>query len=272
MAQEIHLRGEYWIENGHVEFADGNVSDRNHDGIAIDSIFRSYENDIVSLAKEYDINIDHKYGDYEQEGLMNAISEIEEHLQSQGMSEQQIREHIIKQLGCNNEAFEILCGGGDARLYAMKYENWIAVRGNDIELYGYDETKRRYLESGLHEILFDEGIEDDIDSKDIEFTMHDLKTNRSNHLTLQDIENPVVGGMRTNQNLLSTKSPNHGMNALSDENKGMFNAKSVKNNWTTAAQKANIIPSGHDLWRNTSENMSFAKWLNIQESINNGKI
>lgn len=271
MTQEIHLRGEYWIQDGHVEFADGNVSDNNHESIAIDSVFRSYENNVVSLAEEYGIEIDRNYGDYHSEDMTNAIYEIEEHLQSQGMSEQQIRQHIIKELGCNNEAFEILCGGGNARLYAMKYENWIAIRQDNIELYGYDETKRRYLADGIPEILHDEGIDDDVDAKDIEFTMHDLKTNRSNHLTLQDIENPVVG-MRTNQNLLSTKSPNHGMNALSDENKGMFNAKSVKNQWTTAAQQAKVIPPGHDLWRNTSEGMSFAKWLNIQESITSGKI
>lgn len=271
MTQEVHLRGEYWIQDGHVEFADGNVGDRNHEGIATDAVFSQYENEIVSLAKEYKIEVKQNYGEYHHEDLINAISEVEEEMSSKGLSQGYIHAQVLKELGCNKEAFDILNGGGDARLYVMKYENWIAVRSNNIELYGYDETKRKYLANALPNILDDEGVDESINSDDIEFTMHDLKTNRSSYITLQDIESPVMG-MRTNQGLLSTKTVTPTANYVSDENKGIFGNKSVKNKWSAAAQKAGLIPPGHDLWRGTSESMSFSKWLSIQESITNGEI
>jgi hypothetical protein len=266
MTQEVQLKGEYWIQDGHVEFADGDVGDLNHEGIATNSVFSHYESEIISLAKDYKIKVDQSYGEYHPEDLTGAIDEIEEILRSKKMSQQQAHVRIVKELGCNNEAFEILCGGGDARLYAMKFMNWIAIRGNNIELFGYDDTKRKHLASGIPNILDDEGIHEEVESQHIEFTLHDLKTNRSSYITLQDIENPAMG-MRTNQSLQSTKTVTPTTNAASDENKGMIANKSVRNKWSAEAQKAGIIAPGQDLWRGTSESMSFSKWLNIQESI-----
>lgn len=270
MAQEVNLRGEYWIQDGHVEFADGDVGDRNHEGIATDSIYSQYEDEIVALASEHGVKVDRSYGDYHPEDLTSALDEIEEILRDQGMAEQAADAHMMQEIGCNKEAFDILRGGGDARLYAMKYENWIAVRGHNIELYGYDETKRRYLQNGINEILDNEGVDEDVDPADIEFTMHDLKTNRSSYVSLQDIENPAPT-MRTNQALLSVKKVTPSTNAASEENKGQVPTPSVKNKWTAAAQKAGVIGPGQDLWRNTSEGHSFKTWLTSIELKENAK-
>jgi hypothetical protein len=272
MTQEVHLRGEYWIQDGHVEFADGDVGDRNHEGIATDSVFSQYESEIAQLAEDHQVELENKYGEYHSEDLSAALDQIKDAMTEKGMSGQQADAEIIKFLGCNNEAYAILCGGGDARLYAMKYENWIAVRGNNIELYGYDESKRNHLHSGVSEILDQEGIDEDVPPEDVEFTMYDHKTKRSTYLTYQDMEQPTTA-FRPTQNLMSVKKVSgYKSNKDTDENLGQNPSPSVKNKWTAAAQKAGVIAPGHDLWRGTSEGMSFSRWLSIQESQTNGGI
>ena len=56
------IRGEYWIQDGYVDFADGDVGDRNHEGIAIDAVMGSYAEEVASLAEELEVeheDIDH---------------------------------------------------------------------------------------------------------------------------------------------------------------------------------------------------------------------
>lgn len=272
MNEEIHLRGEYWIQDGHVEFADGDVGDRNHEGIATDSVFSQYQDEIAQLAEEHEVEVEQRYGEYDHEELSGAIDQVADALVEKGMSKQQADAKIMQELGCNQEAYAILCGGGDARLYTMKYDNWIAVRGNNIELYGYDETKRRYLHSGVGEILDQEGVDEDVPPENIEFTMYDHKTKRSTYLTYQDMEQPAPV-LRPSQALMTVKKVSgFKANKDTDENLSQNPSPSVKNKWTAAAQKAGVVAPGHDLWRGTSESMSFARWLHIQESQTNGAI
>lgn len=49
------MRGEYWIdENGDVDFADGDIGDRNHEGIVIDRVARM----IITLPTTFTLSSD----------------------------------------------------------------------------------------------------------------------------------------------------------------------------------------------------------------------
>ena len=52
------IRGEYWIEDGYVNFADGDIGDANHEMIAVSAICHQYKSSIENLADELDIEYD----------------------------------------------------------------------------------------------------------------------------------------------------------------------------------------------------------------------
>lgn len=271
MNDEVYLRGEYWIQDGHVEFADGDVGDRNHEGIAISHVLHTFLSTVTNIAEDLEIDVSdiESYDDVDYDNFAKIMSEIIDKLQeTHNTDRKQASIDLMEQIGCNSAAYQILHGGGDARLYVMKYENWIAIRENNIELYGYNEQKRGYLQHGLADILESEGIDESVPPEDISFGMHDLKTGRSSYLTLQDIENPAPI-MRSNQSLQTVRQKplSYGTNRDSEENKGQNPSKSQPSKWNVAAQNAKIIGPGQELWRGTSEGwVPFSKWLSLRES------
>lgn len=267
MYSQNEIRGEYWIQNGYVDFADGDVGDRNHALIAREHVCHQYSDEVESLAEDLGIDassMDH-YGEIDTEAISRILGEIEEHFEKQGV--ENTHNYIINAIGCNNEAYNILLGGGDERMYVMKYEGWIAIRSMNIELYGYDETKRGYLVRGLGEILDQEGIDENVPPEEIEFWIEDHKTNRSHATNMAELEEPVT--MRANKmvtSVINKPLPTFKTNKDSEENKGQNPSPSVQNPWNKAAINKGIIPPGHELWRGTSEStmklITFKEWLN----------
>lgn len=183
------IRGEYWIQEGRVDFADGDVGDQNHEMIALNSIAADHLDSLMDYAEELNIDRDELGGmdDDPSQAAYHLINSIYHTLLENGVDSVKISEQIIRRLGINMEVYKLLGGGGDARLYVMKKDGWIAVRSNNIELFGYDANKKKQLSSGLEDILDQEGIEESDD--EIGFSVYDHKTNRSFDATLADIKN-----------------------------------------------------------------------------------
>jgi hypothetical protein len=182
------IRGEYWIQGGQVEFADGDVGDQNHEMVALNSIAADHVDRIMDYAQELGLDTeDLGIHDEPFTSTSELLEAIRYALLERGVASIKVAELIIKKLGINMEVYKLLGGGGDARLYVMKNEGWIAVRSNNIELFGYDANKKGQLSSGIEEILEQESIEEPDDQ--IEFSVYDHKTNRSFDATLADIKN-----------------------------------------------------------------------------------
>jgi len=228
------IRGEFWINNGSIDFADGDVGDYNHEGLAIQHVFHTHSDNVVDLAEELGIEVTSpdKWGEVDTEAVAEILNQIYE--------KQPNEQSLMQRLQINRECLQILMGGGDASSYVMKYEGWIAVRNNNIELYGYDEKKRKSLASGLGEILESEGIEDHVPPEEIDFTLHDHKTNKSSYVTLADIENPVPVVRPAQPLMTKTHSKFNITNPDTTEN-------------LPQTIKSNPI-SGRENWRGTSEN------------------
>ena len=257
---EAKIRGEYWIQNGQVDFADGDIGDQNHEMIATNQVAYEFKDEIINIAETMNLDVSkvERYGDLDIEELGRLLWEIIEKLQEERhMTEKQADAYLMHALSCNAEALQVLVGHGDSRLYAMKYLGWIAVRSNNAELYGYDNTKKRYLHNGLEEILYNEGI--DAPEEEVEIALYDHKTNRSNYVTLADLGNSETV-VKTNQNLMTIYNKPIWTGAKTEKE-----IKSKKSGWNTAAQKAGIIGPGQDLWRGTSEHFSFSEWLKSVE-------
>jgi hypothetical protein len=167
------LRGEWWITDGEVEFADGDVGDRGHESIAIGRLADKF-------LGWMDIHEDEAWN------LSNHISEIrtwlrEEH--GEHFTEETIQNDPLE---CAREVlsqrwedsfespdqFEDAwfcacgCGNHDARVYMMKYEGWKRVKGNEIETWTLTDQDLKDIVSGLADISWEnEGQDIDADAE-----------------------------------------------------------------------------------------------------------
>lgn len=181
------VRGEYWIIDGRAEFADGDVGDQNHEMVALNSVAADYLDALLDYAEELGVDTE-EIGIHDEPfttatELMRAIYDA---LLERGVASVKASEWIIKRLEANMEVYKLLAGGGDARLHVMKHKGWIAVRSNNIEIFGYDQENKRNVVGGIEEILDQEGIEEP--DEEVEFNLYDHKTGRSAYLTLADMK------------------------------------------------------------------------------------
>jgi hypothetical protein len=197
----MKIRGEYWIRDGHVDFADGDTGDKNHEMIAVDHVCSE------NLEKVYDYAENLGVGPLPSLASMDEPTEAAQSLlglvrrklfeatdpKNNNLplfkSENEIWAEIGRRCGLDAETLSVMTQSSksiDPRLYVMRREGWIAVRNNNVELFGYDDKKRKNLISGLEEVLDQEGIEDS--DEEIEFNLYDHRTGRSSDHTLADIK------------------------------------------------------------------------------------
>jgi hypothetical protein len=258
------IRGEYWIINGDVEFAGGDVGDKNHEMVATEYIYNWYKDQTVKLAKSVGllVNLD-DYDGVDMEEMQQVLTIIHNELMKpdtslwvkgfRPMTEENANNYIIKQLKCDKDAYDVLTTGNGGYEYALEYLGWVAVRENNVEFYGWSRQKQDEIVRGLEYILDQEGIEGG--DEEIEFSLYDGKTGRHWTSTLAELKQGPK---------LSTSKPTHGYKHKAfiqylrdrEENKYQQPTKSVIKPWNTAAQQAGI---GSELWRGTSE--GFREWL-----------
>lgn len=246
------IRGEYWVEDGFVNFADGDVGDQNHERIAIDRVIGQFADEVNDLAEE--LEVEHEevspYGEVDQEAFQSTLQAIREKLE-ETMQEHQADAYIMQQLGCDEPAYAILMGYGEARVYVMEHLGWIAVRSNNIELFGYDGKRQKEIADSIQQILYEEYGEDETDPSQVELSVYDHKTGKSWYATLQDLEQPEVQS-RPTQQLTTTYNKPFTNPKDTEENKYSNPQPGKINPWNTAARKAGL---GSELWRGTSESV-----------------
>jgi hypothetical protein len=278
----MEIRGEYWIEDGHVQFADGDVGDYNHEGYAIMAVVGQYQDEVVDFAEKLGIE-DNKRRNYDEPNNLHTqelIVKIYEKLTERTkrpMDDSQARSYIMRSIGCNKDAYDILCGSGDGRMYAMEYYGWIAVRSNNVEFYGWDQQKKKQISNGIRDIIYEEdySASENLDPNEVELWLEDLKNNKTWSTTLAELEEPEIKhSFKTsypNFYPVNAKyNPNSKLGQLMarakdksdrEENKYVKPAKSVIKPWNVAAQKSGV---GSELWRGTSEsNLEFKNWLGL---------
>lgn len=196
------IRGEYWIVDGRVDFADGDVGDQNHEMIALNSVASEHLAAIHDCATELGLERIPSLASMEDEPLQSAQSLLElaeERLFSMTdpgdenlplhRDQNSIRRALAGKCGMDMETLALVMqdkGSVDPRLYVMRREGWIAVRDNNAEMFGYDQRKSKELADGLDEILEQEGVEEP--DEEVEVSVYDHKTGRSFDLTLADLK------------------------------------------------------------------------------------
>lgn len=255
------IRGEYWIVDGSVDFADGDVGDFNHESIATQHVFSKWADSVANIAEEYGIETDFDGHDgVDCYAVSDAIEEILEVLrETHGDNCDTV---LMQELGIDQPAYLVISGYNNAAYdYVMMYEGWIALRGTNVDLYGYDQKKSKSLFDGIEEIVYEEGI-DQREAQELEFQISDHKTNKYYYITYEEITNPQPA-MKMQQPV-NTKGDRRFTATSRDEeeNKYSIHSKSKPKPINLAAQQQGIITPGQQLWRGTSESVGkFKRWL-----------
>jgi hypothetical protein len=186
---DVGIRGEYWIQDGHVEFADGDVGDMSHVGIVI----RSATIELIDL-----LGGDSGSSEYPgEEEIAEAIADEEFDPRDDLTLDEKVRAVIQRDyesdpqlpyyLHLINVAFSH--GNLDARTFAMQYWKWVWVRGNNATVWEINPDSLKQIKSGIGEILDGEGIEPDSEGyNEIEITIGSAKTGKRYDISLVDLE------------------------------------------------------------------------------------
>lgn len=267
----MDIRGEYWITDGQVYDADGNVNDHNHESIALDYIFSQYNDTIQNIAQEYDIEFEHSY-EVDSEHITDILKQIFEVLEEKHDTNT-ANSILMQELGVDQELYSILFGFGDVYTYLMKNEGWIAVRGNNADLYDYQLNKKNLLD-GLEEIIDIENYNHE-NEQDLEIAVSDHKTNKHYYVTLNDLKQPFV--MRPQQWIRNQGDTRHSLGTLPDSEENRYSSQMYnpyiskqqlkQNPWKKSAVDNNVINPSQDLWRAKSESFSFKDFIDKIRNI-----
>jgi hypothetical protein len=110
----MKIRGEYWIQGGQVDFADGDVGDQNHEMVALNSIASEHIDGLEEYALELGVDTE-ELGGFDDEPSQTAyhlLQAIYYTLLERGVESVKVSEWIIKRLGINMEVYKLLGGGG----------------------------------------------------------------------------------------------------------------------------------------------------------------
>ena len=200
-----YFRGEYWIEDGNVDFADGNVGDKGHELIAMEAA--AYE-----LASLCGVDWDSESGKSLEDILMAAAKE--EVLDKEFWPED-VYEAVRILLEANGESDDsqelvsVAFGrvGYDPREWVISHLGWIWCRGDWFSVNVWNAETRVKLRRGIHSILDEEGFYNDSqkynsDGKDEDGDDNPLdhpltiqaQTGAEYYVTLRELENDESGG------------------------------------------------------------------------------
>lgn len=179
------IRGEYWIINGDVAFADGDVGDQNHEGYAIDHARREILNHF-NMDSDDEFIDDQTLAERVVEALReygvkcNTITWYEAayaYLQRQGADEK-----LVQTLKCAANR------GVDARDIAMKYWGWKWCRRSNIGTWTFTANDRKQIVDGLNEIISQEMHDDEETWDELEITIGVGSTGKRYAMTMAELE------------------------------------------------------------------------------------
>lgn len=203
------IRGEYWIIDGDVTFADGDVGDMNHEAYAVDHARRitleelggDSDNEVITdeeLAKAAHAALTETGVPFNPDDWYPAVKQL--------FSAQPNAEALIAGL-------QTALGMGDAREVAMKYWGWKWCRRSNIATWTFTASDRQQIVRGLNEIVSQEMDADEEGWDTLEITIGVGATGKRYSMTLAELEsgrNPSqdpTWGLRENDEMMGYMEP-----------------------------------------------------------------
>jgi hypothetical protein len=150
--------GEWWIQDGTAMFADGDISDQNHEAYVIDMLMQN-------LAELFNISYNEMM-DWDTLGqaiikeILDSTSE-EERPQLEIQAEDNPEGFILQQLlsdGVENaqDMMDMIRGAGDARDYAMEHWGWKRLDDLNVETWNLTPSDMDDISRGIWDAYQDE--------------------------------------------------------------------------------------------------------------------
>lgn len=184
----IKITGEYWLVDGDVNYADGDVGDTNHEGFALDHLRRK----ILDATGAWGFNEETYDWDAIKETLPAAIYDSVDFAEEPDGDPDawetlfEYREQLDLSEGDINQAFE-LTGAEDIRTYMARVYGWIAVHRNQFSVWHLTRDAVKTISNAVGDILDQEGNEIDDDS-DVELTIFVGATQKTYEVTWREME------------------------------------------------------------------------------------
>ena len=170
--------GEFWIdETGFATFADGNIGDFNHEGLALQTIRCRILN---SIGADFDDSI---CDDDFYTNLIQKELELEEE-PSVWTAEKAILKRLEEDKDPEYELIKRLVNSKDPRETVINEFGWIWVKGNWAGFKEINQESLKRLSQGFQEIVNDEE-----DVEGIEVTLRVFNENKEYSISLNDILN-----------------------------------------------------------------------------------
>ena len=127
--------GEWWIIDGQAVFADGDIVDYNHSGVALEHIISNLLDELNDILKRKNQRIA-----YEPDSIdLDDFSPQE-----------------LKEAGFSDEEIKAL---PDPREYAMKYMGWIRVQGRNVQIWTLSSKGLKIIANGLWDAVGGDEVE-----------------------------------------------------------------------------------------------------------------
>ena len=159
------LSGEWWIEDGQAMFADGDIGDMSHEAHVIMKLTR----EILDV-----------FGVQDDSEFLKELSEYYDQLGFESIYDVTINSLVdSEELVAHwpntvqrQAAVECVLGNGDARDYALVWDGWKRVKGNNVETWTLTADDLRSIADGLADTgCFDDDDDDDDDDSDRRLTV-----------------------------------------------------------------------------------------------------
>jgi hypothetical protein len=193
----MKLRGEWWIMDGQVEFADGDVSDADHMTHVLDHVSGQFLDALREHVEFRQLVWELRWleDSYDLPQLCETINNWADAEMTAGrLTEEQVENIytvVCEKIGWDEEKFELLIGHSvegekDPRNYAIKHLGWIKVAKNTVACWVLDFSTLKRISNGFDSILEEETL----NSADV---LLDITTHSDGRL-FDDVPLPLIDG------------------------------------------------------------------------------
>lgn len=142
------LSGEWWIIGGNAQYADGDIGDYNHEGMAIEYAQQS----IMDGEGDWDEWKVKAATNMFQKAMMQANTpELKQQVQAKWDEDggEEFLMDALREKGIDNETYQVAEMMGDPREWAIKTLGWKRLQGNNIETYNISASDLHDIANGL---------------------------------------------------------------------------------------------------------------------------
>ena len=213
------LRGEYIWDGTHLMGADTDTDDFGHESYILQNICYEYGEDLLDKLQEIQTELGELTEDqlkinqifsklhaanYDLDDVASYISILENYIREDAFDPDDLARafDIVATAfpqeygtGKAKEALDGLKGNLDPRIFGMKYNDYVLIRNNNFDVWGWNQKRANSIMSAIHDLIGHELEDPKSELWDETITVNDFSVSESKpyEMTIRELdENPVT--------------------------------------------------------------------------------